>query len=1416
MLRYRILVGLSLLICAHSVNAQERPEWENPEIFEKNKLEARSSFIPYGDETAAIRNEAKLSPYYLSLNGFWQFHWVPRPADTPAGFYEPGYDAHDWGTIKMPGNWEVQGYGVPIYSNVPYPFPKNPPYMDPNDNPVGCYRRTFDVPDDWHGRRVFLHFEAGAAAMYVWVNGRQVGYSEGMKLPAEFEITSYIEPGENLLAVQAFRWCDGSYMEDQDFWRLSGFDRGVYLYSTARTRIADFFVRAEPERAKGKLRVDVRLDSDAIDNSGVKIELKLMDDKGRTVSRKTEPVVFNKGNRASLSYESWISKPRLWSTERPDLYTLLLTLKTKSGKTIEAVSCKTGFRKVEIRDGMLYINGKYVTVRGVNIHEHHPKTGHVVDSLTMIRDIELMKRYNINAVRMSHYPHSTLWYDLCDKYGLFVVDEANIETHGMGATNQGGIRTENHPAYLPEWAGAHRDRIIRMVERDKNHPCIIAWSLGNECGNGPVFYDMYDWVKQRDDTRVVMFEQAGENRNTDIICPMYPSVGMMRDFAARKDADRPYIMCEFSHAMGNSSGNFQEYFNIMAANPHMQGGFIWDWVDQGLEVEDLDGRKYWAYGGDLGGYRYTHDENFCMNGLVGPDRMPHPALEEVKKVYQDVLFSAVDLERGAIEVYNRFLDRNLSEYDFRWQVTCNGRIVNRGPLPLSLPAGTRKNIIVPIPELSRTSGKEYFLEIYGYTKQATTLVPAGHEIAREQFALSAPNQYFTKPSALKSGPKLERKDNVMVITSGDTRIEIDGRTGLLAAFRSYGRNLIKQGPEPDFWRAPTDNDFGNGMPVVSNVWRTAGKNRSLIDISAEKRGEDIVVTADLMLDDVSSPYRITYTATGNGKLRIESSWRAGRKGLPEMPRFGMQLRLDETYDRFDYYGRGPWENYTDRCTASFIGLYGSSVAEQYVPYCRPQENGNKTDVRWLTLTDKDGYGIRIDGAQPLSVKAAYNPAEDLDPGLTKKQRHINDVTFRKEIFLNVDLRQRGLGGDDSWGRFPHDEYRLTDSTYRYAYTISAVYPGVEATAHVRSQKEWEERRRPEILRFFETDVYGRMPVKKPVMRFEPLSTDTAALGGTAIRKEIAIHLADMPAPLLVLIYLPKHTAGPVPVFLGLNFKGNHQINADPGISVSKNCLKPRPGSKNLQRGQAASRWPVDMLLEHGYGLATLYRGDIDPDFDDGFQNGVHPLFYHPGQTRPDPDEWGTLAAWSWGLSRVMDYLETDADVDADRIAVVGHSRLGKAALWAGATDPRFAMVISNDSGCGGAALSCRRVGETVAAINKMFPHWFCGNFKRYNDKEHELKFDQQGLVALIAPRPVYIASAETDQWADPEGEFLSGLYASPIYELYGLTGMPVDSMPALDDPVLSGHIGYHIRRGGHDINRYDWTQFVKFADKHLK
>jgi beta-galactosidase len=1017
--------------------------WENPSLFEENKENPHATFMLFDKKEDVVADQYSRSPFFQSLNGPWKFVYTDKYADRPMDFFRPDLNDAQWSNIPVPSNWERKGFGIPIYTNITYPHPRNPPFIGEN-NPVGTYRKTFTLPDNWNGKEVMLNFGSIAGCAFVYVNGEKVGLTKAAKSPAEFNITKYLKKGNNLLAVQVFRWHDGSYLEDQDFWRLSGIERDVYLTALPTFTIWDFFLKADLDKqyTNGLFSAEVNLRQFAGNTvKAATLTVEVQDAAGKTVFTKQQNITADTSTLQAIAVSGTVKKPAKWSAETPNLYNVLVTLKDKNGQLLGIAGAKTGFRKVEIKNAQLLINGVATYVHGVNRHEHDDVEGHVPSRELMLKDIQLMKQFNINAVRTSHYPNDPLWYKLCDQYGLYLVDEANIETHGMGAEWQSWFDKAKHPAYLPEWAPAHLDRIHRLVERDKNHPSVIIWSLGNECGNGPVFHDGYKWMKQRDNTRPVQFEQAGEDWNTDIVCPMYPSIGNMKKYAADTAKKRPYIMCEYAHAMGNSNGNFQEYFDIIMTNPRMQGGFIWDWVDQGLKTTDDNGKTYWAYGGDLGGFYLQNDENGVADGLLSSDRTPDPGIYEVKKVYQNVLFKAKDVAQGIITVQNLFDFTDLSAYDFKWELFRNGEKVKDGTFAVNLAPHQVKDITLPVSMFKATEGSEFYLNVYALTRTATELVPAGHEIANEQFKTAG--DYFARSalSGSRDSLKITKEGNKLSFRSGALTGEFDMREGRFSRYILNNEGWsMNRFPEPYFWRAPTDNDFGNNMPLRSGVWRTAHANRVVKKITVGEQGESgLPITVVYELSDIAVPYTIEYLIRNDGAIKVTASMDMTGRELPELPRFGMRLQLPGYFNNLSYYGRGPWENYSDRNTAAFVGLYKSEVKDQYTQqYIRPQENGYKTDVRWLSLTNKEGKGILFEGVQPVCFSALNNSTEDLDPGLTKKQQHPTDIRPRNDVWLNLDLKQRGVGGDDSWGALPHIQYRLLDKKYTYSYTIKLV------------------------------------------------------------------------------------------------------------------------------------------------------------------------------------------------------------------------------------------------------------------------------------------------------------------------------------------------------------------------------------------
>lgn len=1031
---------LGFLLCLASLTWAQQNEWENPLRYEWNKEKPHVDFALYENADDARTEDYARSPWIHSLNGKWKFRYASSIVESVKDFYRTDLSEEDWQEIAVPSNWELKGFGEPIIRNIQYVFSPNPPFIDV-ENPVGTYRTWFTVPTGWNGREVMLHFGSISGYARVFVNGKQVGMTKASKSPAEFNVTSFLKEGKNLLAVQVYRWHDGSYMEDQDFWRLSGIERDVYLQAYPKLTIWDFFLRAglDDNYKHGVFRgtVDLREFSGNQMKQGMVI-LELLDKNGKKVWAQSRR--FDREQQVkTLSFSGIVSRVNQWNSEHPYLYDCVLTLADASGKMQSVTACKVGFRRIEIKNSRLLVNGMPVYIKGVNRHEHNDSLGHVQSRDIMMNDLKLMKQLNMNAVRTCHYPNHPLFYKLCDKYGFYVVDEANIETHGMGSVPY-FKDTIPHPAYRPEWYAAHVDRITRLVERDKNHACVIGWSLGNECGNGKVFHDEYKRLKTYDPDRFVQFEQAWEDWNTDVVCPMYPSFGRMKEYR-NSGKTRPYIMCEYAHAQGNSNGNIKDLWKVIYDSPNMQGGFIWDFMDQGFKTQTEDGRTYWTYNGKMGSHRWLEDKKTELNtgtdGLISANGVPKPQAYEVKKVYQYIHFKAEDLSEGKILVRNLYDFTDLSAYDFRWQLVKNGVPTDCGRFEVRLKPHASKEVKLSLPDIS-ADGNEYYLNLYAYTREATDLVPVGFEVAREQLKIGTGDFFAVRPET--EGQLIaEVKGNVLSFKSGRVSGKIDLKKGMLFQYALNGKSPLSQYPEPAFWRTPTDNDFGNKMPLLCGVWRTAHVNRSVRKVSVgEQDANGILVTIDWMLEDVQVPYIMEYQICPDGSLVVTGSIDLTGRKLPELPRFGMRMELKKDYEQLVYYGRGPEENYTDRCSSTFIGRYEDTVSNQFYPYIRPQETGNKTDVRWVSLLDNQGFGLKVTGLQPLAFTALHFTPEDLDPGLTRKLQHTVDVIPQENICLHIDLKQRGLGGDNSWGMFPHNEYRLLDKKYSYSYMLQLV------------------------------------------------------------------------------------------------------------------------------------------------------------------------------------------------------------------------------------------------------------------------------------------------------------------------------------------------------------------------------------------
>ncbi len=997
-------------------------DWENPNVVHINRLPSAASFLAYPNRDLAMKGNVSASPYYQSLNGVWKFYYAPTVAEAPEGFWEKGTDISGWKDINVPANWELEGFGYPFYVASGFGFKKNPPLVPVDNCPVGSYKRSFTIPANWSGREIVLHFGSVASSFYVWVNGEKVGYAEDSKTPSEFDITKYLKFGKtNDISLKVFKFSDGYYLEDQDFWRLAGIQRDVYMYARPQLHIRDFEVVTDLDRTytDADFSLFVELGGSKVGSvRNAEVQVEVIDKEGNLVYKESK-----KGNLGSktIDFKNHFVKPALWSAEKPNLYTMVLTLKV-GGKVQEVINRKIGFRECETKHAQLFVNGKAIYIKGVNRHEHDPKTGHVVTEESMINDIRLMKQMNINAVRTSHYPNDPKWYELCDIYGLYVVDEANVEGHGLG------YKPDECLANQPIWEKAFIDRTERMFERDKNHPSVIIWSLGNESGEGCNFIATYNWLHARDKSRrPVHSEDAMTGPYTDIFCPMYKKLDVLINWTLYMP-DKPLILCEYAHAMGNSVGNLQDYWDVIEKYPSLQGGFVWDWVDQGFEQWTEDGTFYWAYGGDMAPEGTPSSKNFCMNGLIAADRTYKPHAWEVKKVYQNIGFRLADYEKGLVEITNKYFFTNLSDFTYSWRLEGNGVVLGEGKIEgVALDPQQKKLFITNFPIINEKEGVEYFLNFYAYQKNDDGLLVAGDLLASEQVALPFYKE-VAHPSATSANKvSVEQSASVTKLTDGEYSISFDNTTGALSSYRVGGKELVKEALRPNFWRPSTDNDLGSKLGAMCDPWRNVGKNAKLIDMKREEGVGSYTVTStyDLGATVDNSQFIIKYTYLGQGEVDVNCTFIPANDTIPLMPRVGVTITLNKEFDNMEWFGRGPHESYIDRQTSAFVGLYKGSVWEQYFPYDRPQENGNKTDVRWMSLTNKGGVGLKAVGQPHISSSAYMFPTDDLSEiDLKKHQRHISDIVPKDLVSWNIDWKQMGVGGDTTWGAFPHQQYLI--------------------------------------------------------------------------------------------------------------------------------------------------------------------------------------------------------------------------------------------------------------------------------------------------------------------------------------------------------------------------------------------------------
>jgi beta-galactosidase len=1094
-----VLGAATCLFCTQTTYASsDLPYWKDIQTVSVNREAPRSAFMTYADREQAATMKYEQSPYYQLLNGTWKFYYVDSYKQLPEDITSTTR-LDGWKDIQVPGNWEVQGFGTAIYTNHGYEFqPRNPqPPALPEQNPVGVYRREITVPADWDGRDIYLHIAGAKSGCYVYVNGKEVGYNEDSKNPAEYLINDYLQPGKNVLTLKIFRWSTGSYLECQDFWRMSGIERDVFLYSQPKASVNDFRITStlDDTYKNGIFRLAIDLKNHQTNTANLAVSYTLVDKDGKTVSESEQTVSVPSDKLSTVNFQQQLPDVQTWTSEAPNLYKLFMTVK-ENGKVTEVIPYHVGFRRIEIKEidqkagngknyVVLLVNGQPIKLRGVNIHEHNPETGHYVPEELMRKDFELMKRHNINTVRLCHYPQDRRFYELCDEYGLYVYDEANIESHGMYYDLRKGGTLGNNP----EWLKPHMYRTINMFERNKNYPSVTFWSLGNEAGNGYNFYQTYLWVKEADKdimNRPVNYERAQWEWNSDMYVPQYPSAGWLEQIGQR-GSDRPVAPSEYAHAMGNSTGSLWDQWKAIYKYPNLQGGYIWDWVDQGILTHDENGRPFWAYGGDFG-TNMPSDGNFCCNGIVSPDRTLHPAMNEVKYAHQYVGFEPVDLSKGIFKVQNRYYFTNLKKYMITYQVKANDKVIRNGKVSLDIAPQESQELTVNVNGLEPKVGTEYFVNFSVTTVEPEPLVPIGYELAHEQFRL--PIEPVARTFAT-DGPALKcsTDGNLLKVSSSRLNFVFDKESGIVTSYKVKGTEYFDKGfgIQPNFWRAPNDNDYGSQEPKRLQIWKQSSKDFRVVEATLDMDGKDAVLKATYLLAAGNlyiATYRIhpsgvvkadyTFTSTemeanktelseatlmatftpGNDALRKESSKLV-------VPRIGIRFRLPVHMNQVTYFGRGPEENYIDRNNGTLVDLYKNTADNMYFPYVRPQENGHHTDTRWLSL-GKKGKGLTIYADNTIGFNALRNSVEDFDgeeathrdyqwnnrdaeelkhdvataKNIKPRQTHINDITPRDFVEVCVDMKQMGVGGYDSWGAIPDPQYLLpANKEYQWGFTI---------------------------------------------------------------------------------------------------------------------------------------------------------------------------------------------------------------------------------------------------------------------------------------------------------------------------------------------------------------------------------------------
>ena len=1027
-MKKHLLTGMLGLVTM-ALPAQTFKEWQDPAINAIHRAPMHTNYFAYENLDMAKVGNKEISSNFMSLNGIWKFNWVKDAGSRPTDFWRTDFNDKGWDNMQVPAVWELNGYGDPIYVNVGYAwrnmYSNNPPIVSEENNHVGSYRRVIKVPANWSGKEIYAHFGSVTSNMYLWVNGKFVGYSEDSKLEAEFDVTRYLIPGkENVIAFQTFRWCDGTYLEDQDFFRHSGVGRDCYMYARNKKKIQD--IRVVPDLdanyKNGSLAVNLQLAGKG------KVDLSLVDNQGKEVAS----AVAN-GEHTVLNVDS----PKKWSAETPYLYTLYASLQGSE----EVIPVKVGFRKIELAKdkGQILVNGQPVLFKGADRHELDPDGGYVVSPARMQQDIQLMKKFNINAVRTSHYPNSNLWYDLCDQYGIYVIAEANIESHGMG---YGKLTLGNNASFKK----AHLERNQRNVQRGFNHPSIIFWSLGNEAGDGQNFEACYDWVKKEDPSRACQYERAGRSAHTDIFCPMYYRYKGMEEYGKDASQQRPLIQCEYAHAMGNSMGGFKEYWEIIRKYPNLQGGFIWDFVDQSCHWKNAEGVDIYGYGGDFNRFDAS-DNNFCDNGLMSPDRVPNPHAYEVRYHYQNIWTEIADMDKKELAIYNENFFRCLSAYYLEWEVVRNGKVMKSGRVDdLKVAPQQTGKVVVDWGEISQCACSETFLNVAYKLKETESLLPAGYAVARQQLALKPyVNPSMDLKNAVKSNYEIpapalvDNQQNFLIVNGEQFVVEFNKQNGFMSKYQVKGMEMIQRGSllKPNFWRAPIDNDMGAGLQNKYKVWRNPAMK--LEQLQSEVKDGMVVVNASYEMKEVYAKLYLTYVINNEGKVKVTQRMEtAADVKVPNMFRFGMRVQMPAQFVNVEYYGRGPVENYIDRKDNAFVGLYRQKVADQFYAYIRPQETGTKSDLRWWKVLNAGGCGLKVVAEAPFSASALNYTIESLDDGDQKDQRHSSEVEKTAETNLCIDKAQMGLGCVDSWGALPIDKYMVHYGHHEFTFILEPV------------------------------------------------------------------------------------------------------------------------------------------------------------------------------------------------------------------------------------------------------------------------------------------------------------------------------------------------------------------------------------------